>query len=171
MSNRRNEKEHKLNGQVRFPEVRVIGDHNGEVMSSYDAMQIAKEEGKDLILITENAKPPVVRIEEYSKFMYDIRQREKAAKKNQKKVETKQIKLSMNIADHDLGIKANKASKFLEKGNKVKCVLQMKGRQNQNKDMAELVVLKFVDMLDEYGIPENVPKLNGNKWDVTVRPK
>jgi translation initiation factor IF-3 len=140
-------------------------------MSSFEAIQIAKEEGKDLILVTENAKPPVVRIEEYSKFIYDIRQREKVAKKNQKKVDTKQIKLSVNIADHDLSIKAKNASKFLDKGNKVKCTLQMRGRQNQNKDMGELVILKFVDLLSDNGVPENVPKLHGNKWEVTVKPK
>jgi translation initiation factor IF-3 len=167
----RNKNEHRINGEVRFPEVRIIGNHNGVIVSSFEAMQLAREEGKDLILINESANPPVVRIEEYSKFLYDNKQREKQAKKNQKKVELKEIKLSVVIADHDLEVKARKANEFLEKGNKVKCNLMMKGRQNQNKEQGEIVMLKFAELLSEMGVPEHLPKLQGNKWLMTVKPK
>ena len=166
-----NRKEHKINGQVRFPEVRVIGNHNGVILSSYEALQLAREEGKDLILINELAKPPVVKIEEYSKFIYDNKQREKQAKKNQKKTELKEIKLSIVIADHDLEVKARKANEFLTKGHKVKCNLQMRGRQNQNKEQGEIVMLKFAELLSDLGIPEHLPKLQGNKWAMTIKPK
>jgi translation initiation factor IF-3 len=171
MNNTRDKKEHRINGQVRFPEVRVVGDYNGAIMSSYDALQEARKEGKDLILITENGKPPVVRIEEYSKYIYDLKQREKEVKKNQKKVETKQIKLSVVIADHDLETKSKQGNKFLSKGNKVKCTLQMRGRQNQNKQHGEIVMLKFAELLSEFGSPENMPKLSGNKWEMIIKPK
>lgn len=161
----------KLNNQVRFPKVRVIGEGNGDIMSSYDAFQLAKSQGKDLILITENANPPVVKIEEYSKFIYDQKQREKKMKQNQKKVELKEIKLSINIADHDLMVKSKKATEFLKKGNKVKCTLMMKGRENQNKQQGEVVMLRFADILSEYGVPESLPKLQGNKWQMTLKQK
>lgn len=162
---------HKLNNQVRFPKVRVIGEENGDIMSSYDAFQLAKSQGKDLILITEKANPPVVKIEEYSKFIYDQKQREKKMKKNQKKVEMKEIKLSINIADHDLMVKSKKATEFLKKGNKVKCTLMMKGRENHNKQQGEVVMLRFADVLSEYGVPESLPKLQGNKWQMTLKQK
>lgn len=165
------ETKHKLNSEVRFPQVRVIGDYNGEVMSSFEASKIAREEGKDLILITENAKPPVVRIEDYNKFLYDISKREKETKKNQKRNETKEIKLSVNIADHDLGVKSKKGIEFLQSGDRVKVTLLMKGRQNMMKDQAELVMLKFADLLEEVGVPESLPKLDGKKFMMFVKPK
>jgi len=163
--------EHKLNNQVRFPKVRVIGDGNGEIMSSYDAFQLAKSQDKDLILISEKADPPVVKIEEYSKFIYDQKQHEKKMKKNQKRVELKELKLSVNIAEHDLMVKAKKGEEFLKKGNKIKCTLMMKGRQNQNKQQGEVVMLKFADILSDIGVPEHLPKLQGNKWQMTLKPK
>jgi translation initiation factor IF-3 len=102
-------RKHKINSEVRFPEVRVIGDRNGELMSSFDAAKIAREEGKDLILINENVSPPVVRIEDYNKFLYEASKREKEVKKNSKSNDTKEIKLSINIADHDLLVKSKRA--------------------------------------------------------------
>lgn len=170
-SQNKKETKHKLNSEVRFPQVRVIGDYNGEVMSSFEASKIAREQGKDLILITENAKPPVVRIEDYNKFLYDISKREKEAKKNQKRNETKEIKLSVNIADHDLGVKSKKGIQFLQSGDRVKVTLLMKGRENMMKDQAELVMLKFADLLEEVGVPESLPKLDGKKFMMFVKPK
>jgi len=164
-------KKHKINAQVRYPEVRVIGDGGGVVMSSYDAMQLAQSEGKDLILITENAKPPVVRIEDYSKFVYNEKKRDKERKKNVKKVELKEIKLSVVIADHDLETKGKKANEFLLGGNKVKCSLMMRGRQNMMKEQGEIVMLKFAKILEEVGTPEALPKLQGNKWNMILKPK
>ena len=167
----RKERKHKLNSEVRYPQVRVIGDYDGEVMSSFEAYQIAKNEGKDVILITENAKPPVVRIEDYNKFLYNLAKKEKEAKKNQKKNDTKEIKLSVTIADHDLGVKAKKGIEFLESGDRVKVTLLMKGRQNMMKDQAQLVMLKFAELLEEKGVPENMPKLDGKKFQMFLKPK
>ena len=167
----RKERKHKINGEVRFPEVRVIGDHNGEVMSSFDAAKLAESEGKDLILINESAKPPVVRIEDYQKFLYDQERRDKEAKKNVKKTEIKEISLSATIADHDLSVKSKKAIEFLEEGDKVKLSLLLKGRQNNMKEQGELVMLKFAKLVEEVGLPETLPSNEGNRWNMILKPK
>jgi translation initiation factor IF-3 len=165
------ERKHKINGEVRFPEVRVIGSYNGQIMSSFEASKIAQEEGVDLILINENATPPIVRIEDYGKFIYDSEKKEKEAKKNVHKTQLKEISLSLNIADHDLSIKAKKALEFLEDGDKVKLSLLMKGRQISMKENGEIVMLKFAHFVEELGIPEALPKLEGNRWHMTLKPK
>lgn len=167
----RKERKHKINNEVKFPKVRVIGDFNGAIMSSYEAFQIAQDEEKDLILINENANPPVVRIEDYGKFIYDQEKREKEAKRLSKKTELKEISLSLTIADHDLGIKAKKANEFLVDGDKVKLSLLMKGRQNTMRDQGELVMLKFATLVEENGSPEAMPKLEGNRWHMILKPK
>ena len=139
-------------------------------MSSFDASKLAESEGKDLILINEKAKPPIVRIEDYSKFIYNERKRDKERTKNSKKVEMKEIKLSLTIADHDLEIKSSKGSEFLEGGNKVKCSLLMKGRQNAMRGQGEIVMLKFANLLEEVGVPESLPQCQGNKWSMILKP-
>lgn len=165
------ERKHKINGEVRFPEVRVIGSYNGQLMSSFEASKIAQEEGLDLILINENANPPIVRIEDYGKFLYDSEKKEKEAKKNVHKTQLKEISLSLNIADHDLGVKSKKALEFLEDGDKVKLSLLMKGRQMAMKANGELVMLKFAQLVETLGIPEALPKLEGNRWNMIIKPK
>lgn len=161
---------HKLNGEVRFPKVRVIGMGEPKVMSSYDAFKLAESMDKDLILINENQDPPIVRIEDYKKFLFEIEKQEKERKKNNQKQELKEIQLSCEIGDNDLKTKFKKAKEFLERGDKVKCVLMLKGRQNQMSDRGELVMLKFADMLNENGVPENLPKLEGSKWIMLIKP-
>jgi translation initiation factor IF-3 len=169
---RQKQRKHKINGEVRFPQVRVVGEnHGGKIMSSFEASKIAESEGKDLILINENGNPPVVRIEDYNKFIYDQEKREKESQKNVKKSELKEISLSVNIADHDLGVKSKKAIEFLGDGDKVKCNLLMKGRQLSMSTQGELVMLKFAKLVEEYGIPESLPKMEGNRWIMTLKPK
>ena len=165
------ERKHKINGEVRFPQVRVIGEFNGQLMSSFEASKLAQEAGLDLILINENANPPVVRIEDYQKFIYDSEKREKESQKNVHKSQLKEISLSLTIADHDLGIKAKKALEFLEDGDKVKLSLLMRGRQNNMKENGELVMLKFAQLVEQVGIPEALPKLEANRWNMTIKPK
>jgi translation initiation factor IF-3 len=166
------QRKHKINGEVRFPQVRIIGDlQGGKIMSSFEASKIAEGEGMDLILINENANPPVVRIADYNKFIYDQEKREKESQKNLKKSELKEISLSVNIADHDLGVKSKKAIEFLEDGDKVKCSLLMRGRQLSMSAQGELVMLKFAKLVEEYGLPESLPKMEGNRWLMTLKPK
>jgi len=163
---------HKINSEVKFISVRVIGDiGNGQVMSSYEAIKIAEGLGKDLILISETAKPPVVKIEDYGKFLYEIEKREKESRKNQKRSDVKEIQLSISIADNDLLVKSKKATEFLEDGNKVKCSLLLKGRQHNMSQQGQVVMLKFATLLEDYGVPEAMPKLEGSKWNMIVKPK
>jgi translation initiation factor IF-3 len=165
------ERKHKINNEVRFLQVRLSGEiGKGEVMSSYEAFKLAESLEKDLILITENANPPVVKIEDYGKFLYENEKREKENRKNQKKTELKEIQLSLNIADHDLNVKSKKALEFLSDGNKIKCILLMKGRENKMSAQGQLVMLKFATLIEEFGVPENMPKLEGNKWNMILKP-
>lgn len=162
---------HLINSEVRFEKVRLISQDTNQVISSYQASQMAKELGLDLILLNENADPPVVKIEEYSKFLYNLEKQEKLNKKNQKQNELKEIQLSCDIADNDLETKAKKASEFLEKGNKVKVSLLLKGRQKQNPQRGQLTILKFVSHLESVGDPENIPKYENNRWAAIIKPK
>ena len=167
----RKERLHKINGEVRFPEVRVIGEGDPKLMSSFDAYQIATDEGKDLILINENANPPIVKIEDYHKFLYEIEKKQKEQKKKAIKIEIREIQLSTNIAEHDMQIKARKASEFLTEGDKVKCVLQMKGREKAMAEKGELTMLKFAQLVETIGSPESLPKFEGGRWFMLLRPK
>lgn len=166
------ERQHKINSEVRFPQVRVIGDNAG-VMTSYEASKLAEAQGKDLILINENQNPPIVRIEEYTKFLYNIEKAEKEKKKNTAKTETKEIQLSCDIFINDLETKAKKAKEFLESGDKVKVVIQLKGRQKQTPERGEYKIIEFIQLLEKLsapGTPEDVPKNDNNKWLVIIKP-
>lgn len=166
---RRQERLHKINTDIKHDKVRLVGLGEPKVISHSEAMKLAFSEGKDLILISENGDLPVVRIEEYSKFVYNLEKKQKELKKNANKNETHEIKLSCEIADNDLNTKARKATEFLTDGDKVKCVIQLKGRQNATPERGELVMLKFATLLDSIGIPEAFPKLEGNKWLMTIK--
>ena len=167
----KNTRKHKINGEVRFPQVRLIGEGEPRLMSSFDAFKLAQSQEKDLILINESQTPPIVRIADYNKFMYDQEKLEKERQKNAHKSELKEIQLSVNIAEHDMQTKANHAQKFLDKGDKVKVVLMMKGREKANTSRGEATMYTFVNKLLEHGDAESLPKLEGNKWLVIVRPK
>jgi translation initiation factor IF-3 len=141
-----------------------------KIMSSYEAFKLAESMYKDLILINENQDPPIVRIEDYKKFLFELEKQEKERKKNTQKQELKEIQISCEIGENDLKTKFKKSKEFLERGDKVKCVLTLKGRQNQMSDRGELVMLRFADMLKEIGVAENLPKLEGNKWQMIIKP-
>lgn len=168
---KRPERQHKINADIKHPKVRLIGDGEPKVLNTYEAIKIASAEEKDLILISENGDLPIVRIEEYTKFLYNLEKKLKEQKKNASKSEIHEIKLSCEIAENDLNTKAKKAQEFLTDGDKVKCLIQLKGRQNMMPERGELVMLKFATMLDECGALEALPKLEGNKWLMTIKPK
>lgn len=164
-------KKHKLGWEILSTKVRIVGeDVEPQIMSTNDARTLAKSLGMDLILISETSDPPVARIAEYSKFLYNIEKAEKLKKKNSHRSELKEIQLSATIADNDLLTKSRKANEFLSEGNKVKCVLQLKGRQKAMPEQGELVLLKFAQSC-ESGIPENMPKLEGGRWLMILKPK
>jgi translation initiation factor IF-3 len=165
------QKKHKLNNEVRFPQVRLVGNGESRVMSSFEAFKLAQSQNKDLILINESQNPPIVRIEDYNKFMYELEKSEKEKKKNATKTELKEIQLSCEIAINDLQTKSRKAKEFLTEGNKVRCVIQLKGRQKQMPERGESVMLKFSELLAEVSIYEDFPKLENGKWSMTLKPK
>ena len=165
------QRKHKINSEVRFPLVRLIGQVEQQIMSSFEASKLADSMGLDLILINETQDPPIVRIGDYNKFIYDMEKAEKERKKNTHKTELREIQLSCDIHENDLITESKKAYEFLKDGDKVKVVIQLKGRQNSKPERGELVMLKFAEMLTEVGTPEAMPKLEGNRWNMTMRQK
>ena len=171
MAFRKTERQHKINTDIKSNQVRLVGIGEPQILSTYEAIKLANNDGKDLILITENGDTPIVRIEEYNKFLYNIEKKLKEQKKNSVQTELKEIQLSWNIEEHDLKTKAKKALEFLERGDKVKCLIQLRGRQNAMPERAELVMLKFATMVEQFGVPEAFPKHEGNKFLMTIKPK
>ena len=165
------ERKHRLNSEVRYDKVRLIEGSGSRIMSSLEASILAKNAGLDLILINDKSDPPIVRIEEYSKFLYNIEKQEKLNKKKQKASELKEIQLSPDIADNDLSTKSAKAREFLEKGNKVKVLVILKGRQKAHPQRGELTLLKFINSLAEFGDAETLPKYENFRYNVILKPR
>jgi translation initiation factor IF-3 len=164
-------RKHKINSELDFIEVRLVGRGEPFVISTSEAQKIANLEEKDLILINESQNPPIARIEDYNKFLYVLEKTEKEKKKIANKSQLKEIQLSVNISDHDLETKAKKGREFLKDGDKVKVVISLKGRQKANPERGELVMLKFTQLVEEFGIPESMPKLEGGKWLMMMKTK
>lgn len=160
---------HRINNFIKNVfEVRLVGDNidNG-IYSFKEAMDMANDLELDLVEISPNANPPVCKIIDYKKFIYD----QEKNKNKVKKTVLKEIKLSPNTQDHDIDYRVKNAIKFLNAGNKVKVSMFFKGRQIQFKDAGELLILKFVEMLLDHGEAENLPKLNGKRMEVIIKPK
>lgn len=163
---------HKINEEIYAVNVRITGDGiESRVVTKQEALEIAINMAKDMILISENANPPVVKIEDYNKFLYKQEQKDKENKSNSKKVELKEIGLSAFIAEHDLQTKIRKAIEFLEDGNKVKLSLLLKSREKAKPEQGEIVIYKFLDAVKEQGSAEALPKYENSKWFVLIKPK
>lgn len=141
------------------------------VMSAREANELADRAGKDLVKISPNAVPPVCRIMDYGKFMFDKAKKEKEARKNQKIVEIKEVQLSMTIEQHDIDIKAKNAIKFLQNGNKVKVALRMRGRQQAYFAKGIEIVNAFCEQVQEFAIKDKEPKVEGRNVIVILNPK
>ena len=168
-----NKPEAQINEEITDKELRVLGPDGEQlgIMSSTEANKKAEEMGYDLVKISPNAKPPVCRIMDYSKFKFDQAKRLKELKKNQKVMEVKEIQLSMTIELHDMQVKAKHAIRFLSDGNKVKVVLRMRGRQQAYATKGIEIVNSFVELLTEVGEKEKEPKVEGRNIIVIVQPK
>jgi len=164
-------RKHKINTEIRSEKVRLIGRGEPLVISIIEAQKIANSEEKDLILINESQNPPIVRIEDYNRFLYELEKSEKEKKRNSVKSSLKEIQLSVNISDHDLETKSKKGREFLKDGDKVKVVISLKGREKANPERGELVMLKYAQSVEEFGIPENMPKFEGGKWLMLIKTK
>ena len=152
-----------INEQIRCKEVRVIGEEGQQlgVMASRDALNMAKDAGVDLVMVSPSANPPVCRIVDYGKFKYEQLRKEKEAKKKQKTVEVKEVRLSPNIDVNDLNTKCNAARKFIEKGNKVKVSLRFRGREMAHIDSTKHILEDFAEKLSDIAVIEKAPKMEG----------
>ena len=162
-----------INGQIRDKEVRVISEDGEQlgVMSSKDAMKLAKEAELDLVKIAPKAQPPVCKIIDYGKYKYELARKEKEAKKKQKTVEVKEVRLSPNIDTNDLNTKVNNAKKFISKGNKVKVTLRFRGREMAHPEMGKGLLEQFVQACGEDGVMEKAPKMEGRSLAMFIAPK
>lgn len=168
----RKEAEHRINHHIRVPQVRLVGDNvTVGVYPTQEAMKIAQQQELDLVEISPQADPPVCKIVDYNKFLYDKKKKEKEMKANAKTTEMKEIRFTPNTDDHDFDFKSKHAESFLKEGNKVKAYVQFKGRAIQFKDRGELLLLKFADRLKEVGQLESMPKLEGKRMLAIFTPK
>lgn len=140
-------------------------------MSAKEAQKIANSRSLDLVKIAPQATPPVCKIMDYGKHKYELAKREKEARKNQKTVDVKEIRLSANIETHDLNVKANQASKFLKNGDKVKVSLRFRGRELSNTSKGQSIIREFATLLEEEGIVEREARLEGRQMIMILAPK
>ena len=168
-----NVNELQINEQIRDKEVRLLGE-NGEqlgVMSSRDAQKLADEAGLDLIKIAATAKPPVCKIADYGKYRYETIRKAKDAKKKQKTIETKEIRLSPNIDTNDLNTKMNAARKFLAKGDKVKITLRFRGREMAHMASSKHILDDFAKEVEDVAVVEKAPKQEGRSISMVLAEK
>ena len=164
---------HEINEEILDKEIRVIGDDGEQlgIMSSEAAMKIAEEKELDLVKISPMAKPPVCKIMDYSKYRYEQAKREKENRKNQKTVETKEIRLSLKIDIGDFNTKLNHAKKFLEAGNKLKVSIRLRGREMAHSDLGVATMQRFAEGIGELGSVDKQPKLEGRQILMFMSPK
>ena len=162
-----------LNEQIRDKEVRLIGE-NGEqlgIMSAKDALKLAKEAELDLVKIAPNAQPPVCKIIDYGKYRYEQARREKEARKKQKIIEIKEVRLSPNIDDNDLNTKISAARKFIQKGNRVKVTLRFRGREMSHMAQSRHILDEFAEKLADVSVVEKPPKVEGRSLTLILSEK
>lgn len=171
MKNDKLKNQYRVNEQIRVREVRVVGDEGATVMSTRDALDLARQQGVDLVEISPNAQPPVCRIIDYSKFIYQQKKHQKEMKQKQVKVEVKEIRFGPQTDEHDYAFKLKHAKEFLEDGNKVRAYVFFRGRSILFKEQGEVLLLRFANDLEEYGKVEQLPKLEGKKMFLFLAPK
>ena len=167
------ERRYRVNRQIRAREVRVI-DENGQnlgVMPVREALALAEERGLDLIEIAPTAKPPVCKIADYGKFKYEMKKKAKEAKKKQKTIEVKELKMRVGIEEHDYRVKLKQLKEFLEEGNKVKLRIIFRGRENLRPELGEKLVQKFLDDVGDLGELEKKPSKEGRFMIAVFAPK
>ena len=162
-----------INGQIRDKEVRVIGENGDQlgIMPIREAMHLAQEAELDLVKIAPKAQPPVCKIIDYGKYRYELARKEKEARRKQKTVEVKEVRLSPNIDTNDLNTKVNNARKFLTKGNKVKVTLRFRGREMAHVQQSRHILDDFAEMLKDVATIEKAPKLEGRNMSMVLTEK
>ena len=162
-----------INEQIRDKEVRLIGADGEQlgIMSAREAYKLAQEAELDLVKIAPGAKPPVCKIIDYGKYRYELARKEKEARKKQKTVELKEVRLSPNIDTNDLNTKMNNARKFLEKGDKVKVTLRFRGREMAHVQASKHILDDFAEALADIAVVEKAPKLEGRSMGMVLAEK
>lgn len=162
-----------INEQVRDREVRLIGEDGEQlgIMSARDAYKRAQEAGLDLVKIAPTAKPPVCKIIDYGKYKYELARKEKEAKKKQKTIEVKEVRLSPNIDTNDLNTKVGAARKFISKGDKVKVTLRFRGREMAHMQSSKYILYEFAEKLSDIAVVEKAPKVEGRSMTMFLTEK
>lgn len=162
-----------INEQIRDKEIRLISNDGEQlgIMSARDAQKLADEKNMDLVKISPQAKPPVCKIMDYSKYKFDMAKREKEARKKQKTIAVKELRLSPNIDTHDIQVKVKNAIKFLKEGNKVKISIRFRGRELGRTDTAVGIMNDFADQVSEFGVVEKAPKMEARTMAMFLAPK
>ena len=163
--------QYRVNEQIRVREVRIAGESGSTVMPTRQALEMAREQSVDLVEISPNAQPPVCRIIDYSKFLYQLKKRAKEMKQKQVKVDIKEIRFGPQTDEHDYQFKLKHAQEFLLEGNKVRAYVFFRGRSILFKEQGEVLLLRFANDLEEYGKVESMPALEGKKMFLYLAPK
>lgn len=163
---------YRVNEQIRSREVRIVGDDvEAAVMPTSKALQLAMQKGLDLVEISPNAQPPVCRLIDYSKFLYQQKKRQKELKAKQVKIDVKEIRFGPQTDEHDYNFKLKHAREFLSEGDKVKAYVFFRGRSILFKEQGEVLLLRFANDLEEYGKVEQMPVLEGKRMIIFLAPK
>jgi translation initiation factor IF-3 len=164
--------EHRINEKIIAPQIRlVVEGEEPKVMSVREGLVLAEAEELDLVEISPNAVPPVCKIMDYRKFLYNQKRKQKELKAKQSKIVIKEIRFGPNTDDHDFNFKLEHAKKFLEEGSKVKAYVFFRGRTIVFKDRGEILLLKFAQELADLGVLEQMPKLEGKRMTIMINPK
>lgn len=171
MKNERIKNQYRVNEQIRAKEVRIVNEGGSTVMPTRQALDMARSQGVDLVEISPNAQPPVCRIIDYSKFLYQQKKHAKEMRAKQVKVEVKEIRFGPQTDEHDYNFKLKHAKEFLDAGNKVRAYVFFRGRSILFKEQGEVLLLRFANDLEEYGKVEQMPALEGKKMFLYIAPK
>lgn len=167
MSKKLKKKLHQTNGEIRVTEVRLIVEGTAPVVcTTSEALKISESMGLDLVIINENSTPPIAKVMNYEKYIYEL-----GRKTKQKKLDVKEVKFSVNISDNDLSYRVKHIDEFLSKGHKVKLSLKFKGREMAYLDKGKEVLLKIAVAIEDKGSPETLPQLEGKQMFMLLRPR
>lgn len=163
----------KINERIRFPKIRVIDSDGAQlgIMAPSDALRVAQDKELDLVLVSENADPPVCRIIDYGKYKFEQERKKKEAKKKQHSAEVKEVKMRYTIEEHDYNVRLKNASRFLKSGDKVKATIMFRGREIQHTDLAESLLKRLANDLEEVAEVQQAPKREGRSMMMLLSPK
>lgn len=167
------ERDVRVNEEIRIAEVRVVDDDNNQlgVMSPREALRLARERDLDLVEIAPTARPPVCRIMDYGKYRYEQSKRGREARKKQKVIEVKEVRMTPKIEEHDFQVKHRNAEKFLKDGDKVKCTIRFRGREIVHADLGKKLLERLAETLSEIAVMERAPRVEGRNMIMILAPK